>query len=178
MKTTKLTIVCKVVPQDSSIPSSGGGDIEVGGHEVPHMSHPTLDSKGGSTFPQWQNWRSLAAQNIRQRQQLPYQDQPESSKHETFFSTGFDAARNADVPIILTTKAERISRKMVRRERVVVTSKNVVCKVVCALVVFLAVARCQVAVGGSYLSMLAGKRKQQMIFFEQKAIFSLQDRHI
>ena len=166
MKTTKLTIVCKVVPQDSNIPSSGGGDIGVGGHEVPHRSHPTLDSKGGSTFPQWQNWRSLAAKDIRQRQQLPYQDQPEPSKHEAFFSTGFDAARNADVPIILTTKAERISGKKVRRKRVVVTSKNVVCKVVCALVVFLAVARCQIAVGGSYLSMLAGKRKQQMIFFE------------
>ena len=166
MKTTKLTIVCKVVPQDSNIPSSGGGDIGVGGHEVPHMSHPTLDSTGGSTFPQWQNWRSLAAHYIRQKQQLPYQDQPESSKHETFFSTGFDAARNADVPIILTTKAERISGKKERRKRVVVTSKNVVCKVVCALVVFLAVACCQIAVGGSYLSMLTGKRKQQMIFFE------------
>ena len=139
----------------------------MGGHEVPHRSHPTLDSKGGSTFPQWQNWRSLAAQNIRQRQQLPYQDQPESSKHETFFSTGFDAAGNADVPIIFT-KAERISGKKERRKRVVVTSKNVVCKVVCALVMFLAVARCQVAVGGSYLSMLTGKRKQQMIFSSKK----------
>ena len=168
MTTTKLTIVCKVVPQDSNIPSSGGGDIGVGGHEVPHRSHPTLDSKGGSTLPQWQNWRSLAAQYICQKQQFPYQDQPEPSKHEAFFSTGFDAAGNADVPIILTTKAERISRKEVWWIGVIVTSKNVVCKVVCALVVFLAVACCQVAVGGSYLSMLAGKRKQQMIFSSKK----------
>ena len=168
MKTTKLTIVCKVVPQDSNVPSSGGGDISVGGHEVPHRSHPTLDSKGGSTLPQWQNWRSLAAKYICQKQQFPYQDQPEPSKHEAFFSTGFDAARNADVPIILTTKAERVSREKVRRERVVVTSKNIVCKDVCALVVFLAVACCQVTVGGSYLSMLAGKKKKQMIFSSKK----------
>ena len=30
-----------------------------GGHSSPHISHPTEDPMGGSTLPQWQNWRSL-----------------------------------------------------------------------------------------------------------------------
>ena len=55
----KLTIVCKEVPQASTIPRLGGGDIGVGGQDVPHMSQPTMNSIGGSTLPQWQNWRSL-----------------------------------------------------------------------------------------------------------------------
>ena len=55
-----LAIVCKVVPQLSTIPRSAGGDFGVGGHDVPHLfQSPRLNSVGGSTFPQWQNWRSL-----------------------------------------------------------------------------------------------------------------------
>ena len=47
----QLTIVCKVVPQASSISRSFG----VGEQDVPHLSKSTLNSVGGSTLPQWQN---------------------------------------------------------------------------------------------------------------------------
>ena len=63
----KLTIVCKDVPQFSTIPRSGGGDIGVGGQDVPHMSQPRMNSVGGSTLLQWQNWRSLRHRILLQR---------------------------------------------------------------------------------------------------------------
>ena len=54
-----LTIVCKVVPQMSTPSWSDGGVNVVAGQEVPHLASSTLFHRGGSTFPQWQNCRSL-----------------------------------------------------------------------------------------------------------------------
>ena len=78
---------------------------------------------------------------------------PEPSKHETSFSTFFDALSQADVSIL---KMEKISRKKVRRERIVVASQNIASKVVRAFVVFHTHARGQIAISCPHLAVFAG----------------------
>ena len=141
--------MCSDVPQSSTIPRSGGGDIGVGGQAVPHMSQPTMNSVGGSTLPQWQNWRSLGISILIEFSTIS----PEPSKHETSFSTFFDALSQADVSIF---KMEKIPRKKVRRERIVVASQNIASKVVRAFVVFHTHARGQSTISCPHLAVFAG----------------------
>ena len=78
---------------------------------------------------------------------------PEPSKHETSFSTFFDALSQADVSIF---KMEKIPRKKVRRERIVVASQNIASKVVRAFVVFHTHARGQSTISCPHLAVFAG----------------------
>ena len=111
----QLTIVCKVVPQASTIPRS----FDVLGQDVPHFSKSTLNSVGGSTLPQWQNWRSLR-QKVHLRNSL--KDLPESSKHETSFSTCFYTSNHTDS--IASIEMDAFSHKKMRWEwiRMIVAS--------------------------------------------------------
>ena len=119
---------------------------------------------GCSTFLQvyfelcwWLNIATVAELTIPENQRIysrfSLKDSPESSKHETSFSTFFDALSQADVSIF---KMEKISRKKVRRERIVVASQNIASKVVRAFVVFHTHARGQSTISCPHLAVFAG----------------------
>ena len=140
--------MCKDVPQASTIPRS----FVVGEHDVPHLSKSTLSSAGGSTLPQWQYWRSLIYKDTSGAFKTLWKASPKSCKHEASFSTCFDASSHTDVTSI---EMEKVSRKEVRRERVIVASQDITSKIVRALVVFHTFPCAQHTIRSPYLSMLA-----------------------
>ena len=81
---------------------------------------------------------------------------PESCEQEASLSTSFDTASHTNTSI-LASKKNGFPPKKMRWIGVVVASQNVAPKAVRALVMFLAIACCQLTVGSSNLSVLAGK---------------------
>ena len=81
---------------------------------------------------------------------------PESCEQEASLSTCFDTASHTNTSILASKKNSFPPKKM-RWIGVVVASQNVAPKAVRALVMFLAIACCQLTVGSSNLSVLAGK---------------------
>ena len=80
----------------------------------------------------------------------------ESCEQEASLSTSFDTPCHAYISFLASKKNSFPPKKM-RWIGVVVASQNVAPKAVRALVMFLAIACCQLTVGSSNLSVLAGK---------------------
>ena len=81
---------------------------------------------------------------------------PESCEQEASLSTCFDTASHTNTSFLASKKNSFPPQKM-RWIGVEVASQNVAPKAVRALVMFLAIACCQLTVGSSNLSVLAGK---------------------
>ena len=138
-----------------------------GGHSSPHIEGATLRSIGGSTFPQWQYWRSLMWKMLQLCVEKP---SPKSCQHKTILSASLDTSSNAEV----LRNVMNISHQMVGWERVVVAAQHITwweipaqisllenvrltSKPIRALVVFVALGHVpiQLAIGGSNFPLLA-----------------------
>ena len=104
-----------MVPHGSTIPRS----FDILGQDVPHFPKSTLNSVGGSTLPQWQNWRSLI-QKVLMR--ISIKSLPQSRKHKTSLSAFFDTSNHTDG--IASIEMDAFSHKKMRWEwiRMIVAS--------------------------------------------------------
>ena len=139
-----------------------------GGHSSPHIEGATLRSIGGSTFPQWQYWRSLICGRCCNF--MWKNPSPKSCQHKAILSASLDTSSNAKV----LRNVINISHQMVGWERVVVAAQHITwweipaqisllenvrltSKPIRALVVFVALGHVpiQLAIGGSNFPLLA-----------------------